>query len=1491
MKRFICISIILLLTIKVYSQDKFTTFSEESVAYIVELEKYFQKEVSTNDKKDGQAFIEQFKVDWNSSFFSDKNKSYIYKTSNLMLKKKYKPMPHFVNYLNAVKSMVASNSSEKNIEAWHKNLEKLIAKSNTLPFSNFVTQTDRFFSSNIIYFSNSMYWKVENATYTINYDSIPSITFKQADLKCNSFDDSTIIYKTQGTYFILDNKWVGKGGKVTWERAEYDANEIFAELNNYQILTKYSKFDADSVKFTHKQYFKTPVLGKISEKLMANSRGELATYPKFDSYSKRLDVKNILGNIDFSGGFSMHGARFLGTGTDEENANLYLNRNGVKFITAGSKAYQIKKDEISSASSSIKLVFGNDSIVHAGLEFRYKKSTNELFLYRNENTIAKSPFYDSFHQTDMYVENIVWKMSEPNIEFRSIVMPGTESNALFESSNYYSRYVYDKMQGMNEQNPLAIVKITCDKFKTNTITAAQLSTVLRLSEENAKILLLNLSFKGFVDYYKDKQVFVVKDKLFKYVLARAGKTDYDVIVLYSTITNKSNATLNLVNFDMKMRGVKEVHLSDSQMVRIYPYDNEIILQKNRNIQFRGHIQSGRFDFYGQDFNFEYDKFKINLLKTDSMTLKVQRREKDENGQYSLIKVKTVLEGINGELFIDDPNNKSGLKSFSQYPIFKSNNESYVYYDREFTKNGVYKRDKIYYKVKPFVIDSLDNVSTEGIAFNGEFESSGIFPTIQQPLKVQPDYSLGFVHKTPSTGYPIYKGKGQYFNQIQISNQGIEGDGTLKYLNSTLVSKKFWFYPDSSSAVLEKFDNKEQCSNPQYPMVSSEGSYMHWQPWKDVMYVHKKTTPLKLYKEELKLHGFITLRPTGMWGNGKMEYEDAEFLSKKYTFKCRMIDADTADVKMFQQGTDNLAMTTNGYKTHIDLDKKFGEFKSNGGVSKINFPINMYIAFMDELDWNIKTKQIELRNTKKKSNANLELVDLKKLIDIDFTGSEFISTHPKQDSLRFYSAKASYNLEKNIIYAKGARIIKVADAALFPDSGNVTIYKKAEIKTLENCKIIANVQNKLHLIYNSKADISSRKQYNAKGTYDYIDEDNKKFPIYLNKIAVTNEYKTFGLGKIPSSYNFKLNQAFDYIGNVKLNADTQYLLFNGSFRINHLCENHNKAWVKFNSYINPKEIYIPISAQPEDSTGANIANAFLMNKDSIYTAFLNKKRAFADAPMISSSGYMYYDKVSKEYRISSLEKLKDKVLPDAYTMLNTRSCYTYGEGVIDLSANLGRVNLLSYGNIFNYAATDSVRINTVFFIDFFFNDDCMKAIKEGIMANADLTGINYNSDVYVKMLKQFVGEEQAQKLLEQVELEGEFKSIPKQLLHTISFADVKFKWNPSTKSFMSQGPLGIQSIDKTQFSKYITGYIEIGKRKSADFINIYLEPSLNEWYFFNYERNVMQAISSFEKFNKTITELKDKDKELEEKEGLAKYKFTLSTEKKKTDFVRKAVLNQ
>jgi len=87
--------------------------------------------------------------------------------------------------------------------------------------------------------------------------------------------------------------WYGENGKVNWERAGYSSDSVYAELKQYSIEMKSSDYQADSVVFYNYKFFDYPLVGKISEKILANSTPEKATYPRFDSYSKRLFIKSL----------------------------------------------------------------------------------------------------------------------------------------------------------------------------------------------------------------------------------------------------------------------------------------------------------------------------------------------------------------------------------------------------------------------------------------------------------------------------------------------------------------------------------------------------------------------------------------------------------------------------------------------------------------------------------------------------------------------------------------------------------------------------------------------------------------------------------------------------------------------------------------------------------------------------------------------------------------------------------------------------------------------------------------------------------------------------------------------------------------------------------------------------------------------------------------------------------------------------------------------
>ncbi len=88
----------------------------------------------------------------------------------------------------------------------------------------------------------------------------------------------------------------------------------------------------------------------------------------------------------------------------------------------------------------------------------------------------------------------------------------------------------------------------------------------------------------------------------------------------------------------------------------------------------------------------------------------------------------------------------------------------------------------------------------------------------------------------------------------------------------------------------------------------------------------------------------------------------------------------------------------------------------------------------------------------------------------------------------------------IIDAEDVKLIRVADAAIFPDSGFVKILKGGKIQKLVNAGIIADTANRFHTIERAEVDIFSRKNFQAKGYYQYTGTDKvlQQFPSACNR---------------------------------------------------------------------------------------------------------------------------------------------------------------------------------------------------------------------------------------------------------------------------------------------------------------------------------------------------------------------------------------------------------
>lgn len=1452
------------------------SFTEDPVKFLEELTDFFE----TANKKEGREFIEEFTPVWNQKL-NDSQKKSIYQISNLMLKKRLKPFPEFRNYLGSIVNFTTSGQSDKSFQAWQAIVEKTVNGKTIRSFTDFLAMSANLFASNTFYKSASTEWKSDNSNYSFEYDSVPKVIFPSLNVKCYSKGDSAVIYNTKGVYYPTITRFYGQGGKVNWLRAGIDEATSYAQLKKYTINTKSSEYTADSVTYYNKKYFQKPLIGVLQEKVLADMTGDRASYPRFDSYNKQFQINNIAEGVDYSGGITIIGAKLQGSGTKEQNATLTFKRNDSIFLVASSKSYIIRPDKITSDRASIVMYYEDDSIFHPGLQLKFLVKEKELNLYRDEQGISKSPYFNTFHSVDMYFEALYWKLDEPKIEMKMLI-GSSQSFANFESSNYFRDIRFSKLQGLDEMHPLARIRNFAKSINSQEFYVDDLASYMRLSVDQVRPLLLKLATGGFLIYDMDEEKVTVKERLYTYLYAKGGKVDYDVIDFNSTITKEANASLNLLNFDMTIRGCPEIFLSDSQNVVVYPKNQEIVLKKNRNFSFDGRVNAGLFEFFGKEFVFEYSNFKLNFANIDSMRIKVRSREKNENGEYGLVRVKNVLENLSGDLLIDKSNNKSGVQNFPEYPVFTSRKGSFVYYDKKTTQNGVYTRDKFYFQVNPFSLDSLDNFTTEGLTFNGRFASAGIFPDFDEKLSVQEDYSLGFIRATPPEGYPMYGGKGNFTDKIKLSNAGLKGDGTLKYVTSTSRSDDFNFYPDSMNAIVQTYDVRGQAGSPEFPAVKARNVYTHWLPKKDVMNTSKIDKALAFYDGQAEMNGTVYLSPGGLTGRGRMDFAKSELESNLMKFSNSYFDADTADFRLLSLNMGEMAFATNNVNARIDFKARTGDFKSNGGGSLVQFPVNQYICFMDQFKWFMDKGDIELSADGRKdisSNADS---------DVDLTGSEFISTHKDQDSLSFFSPKAKYDTRNNIIYARDVKYINVADARIFPDSGNVVIHKKARLDPLKRSKILANTITKFHEMYNSTVEIFGKKSYAGSADYDYTDRLKRKQTVHFTNVAVDTVGQTYAEGEVADSLSFTLSPNFEFKGKVKLLSSLQYLTFTGATRIQHNCEAIGKSWLKFSAEINPEEIMIPVEKPLVDVNNDKIAAATILTTDSthVYSTFLSRRENYSDSDVISSSGFLYFDNASQEYRISNKEKLKEISLPGDYYALNVSGCSIYGEGKINLGGNLGQIKMNSVGNVKHNLITDSVKFDLLSSLDFFFEESLIKGIAEAIEAEPGLTAVNLTRPTYERGLRELLGKEEADKLISQLSLYGSFKKFPSELEHTFTFNDLKMKWNTATKSYVSEGLIGIGSINKTQLNKYVQGRIELVKKRSGDVLNMYLALNDNTWYFFNYQTGLMQAISSDEAFNTAIKELKPDKRQQKTEKGEANYQFILSTGRKKADFLKK-----
>ncbi len=1474
--------IILCLTVSgSYAQERFPA---DSVKFIKKLKPFMS---NIKDKSKAKKFLNEFEDLWKNGVIDERFRQDIYKISNAMLEKRARAYPHFELYLKTIMDIAQKGQYDENYQVWTEYYIHFLKKRKTTSnrLSKFLQSSFNLFTNNSLLKTTVVDWRIPDSEFKLeNKNNNLLVQVEKGDLVCYSKRDSNVIFETEGYYNFKDFVFHGKGGLVTWERSGIGRDTIFAELKNYEINLKKTDFQVDTVLFTNKLYFDKPLYGKLYDKVVNTKSSREISYPRFVSFTKRFEMKNIFKEVNYSGGFSMKGAQFYGSGSKEEPATLSFFRKDTVVLKVKSLNFVFKKDQILSFKASSNFYLGKDSIYHPGLKFNYNFKKREVILTRDKDNIGRAPYVDTYHGLDILVGKIVWNMNKPKLELK----PGAiQKIGYFESAEFYSKDRYIDLQKMDAINPLVAVK----RFIRNNagyeeVYAEDFASFMRMSIPATHKYLLNLAFDGFIDYDIENDKFTPKEKLYHYLRASVGKKDYDILALVSE-SNDKNGEISLLNYNFKMGGVYQIFLSDSQNVVVFPKNGQITVQKNRDFSFDGRVNAGLFHFYGSNFFFSYKNFKIDLNNVEKLQMHVKSKtELDKYGKPVLIPVQSPIYDIQGDLLIDKPFNKSGIKSSPEYPIFNSKKKSYVYYDSPDIQNGAYNKDDFYFQVYPYTFDSLDNLTRKSLVFDGYFNSADILPGFEEKIKLRPDYSLGFVKNTPPEGMPVYQGKGNLTGVIDLSNRGLLSSGDLKYINSLTKSDEIVLLPKLFKATNATFDNQKTSGSPEYPLVEGKGVTVNWYANLDSLVAESVEKPIKMYDNNTTIKGKVMLQPKGMFGRGLIDLTKAEMSSKLYHFNENTFDSDTADFRLKTEGiTDDFDFKTNNVNAHVDYIERKGLFKSNGEGSFTEFTKVQYICFMDEFSWYMDGETIEMSASEKAQAQIKSNEDLGPILeeDIQLSGSQFISIHPKQDSLNFIAPSAIYNTRKKLISAKDVKYIRVADAIIYPKDGLIEVEKEAVMKPLKESKIVANSATRYHTIYNASTKIHGRRLYQSSGDYDYYNADSVKQVIHFEEIGVDSTMQTYGKGKIAITEDFTFSPQFAYNGKVNLFSNKEYLSFKGYTKISHNCDRTKPQWFKFEEEIDPQEILIPIKAPIKEINGGIVHTSLMITNDSshIYPAFLTKHKKYSDTEIIPAEGYLMFDKQEGKYMIASKDKLNEPSLPGNFISIHHNVCNVYSEGIVDLGTDFGRFKVKNAGNVNQDASGKKTTLNLVSFLEFFFNNKSLNIMAKDLESAMD--GFD-PQDYYYKAITDIVGKEDAEAYIAQLSL-GNIKKYPKKLEKGILLSEVKLRWNYQKRMYESVGQIGVGNVLKKQVNRLIDGHIQIKKKRSGDEFYLYLEPSEGVWYYFHMARNVLKVASSNKEFNTILREMKPGNRKLKAEKKEKPYSFYPITDVAKKKFLK------
>ena len=1279
--------------------------------------------------------------------------------------------------------------------------------------------------------------------------------------------DSVTLYNTSGSLMLQKELFVGSGGKFDWSAAGLDPEEVFCTLTDYHIYISKPYFSAEKVKLTYQGKLDEPVEGVFEFESKRRDSPALADFPRFKSYDHTVSVKNLAGDgFIYKGGFALRGQKIIGASVIPGPSQITMQDDSRILFKSKADYISFNDSTVDANMASITIYQQRDSIHHPASRFRYYPESRRLIVRKASGGFKNTPFLASYYNMEIRADMISWDLDTDSLDI-SIVTARNQIPALFESLEYFSDVRFNRLSGLYNFNPLLMAFSYARKQKSNSFYYLDMAEDLKQNPKLVRESMIDLWQKGYIEFDETLGEVTLKEKAIHYILSNYKRKDYDDLLVPSLTSSAPNGTINLKNQELTVRGIERFFISKSLNVYILPEESSITLLRNRDFKFDGTLFAGNFEFVGRDFTFRYDSFLVDLQQIDSIRFYVEvvdertnqvRRERIDNKLVAFDSENQTMAGLmmdigetRGTLYINEPDNKSGLKNFPHYPSFDANRGAVVYFDSKQVLDSAYDHS-VFFVIPPFEIDSLSAADPAAIGFEGRFVSGGIFPDFDETLHVMPDNSLGFRHVVPREGYNLYGGSARLYDTLTLNGKGLNASGKIDYLTSTLRSDAFVFYLDSvttlgSSAVV-RAGTLGQAS---FPDVKLDQYKMTWLPQKDSLYLSNVDLPFQFYNSTATLYGSAIINTNGLYGNGKLFTRGSESVSPQFDFKETEYSARHAQFEIKSDNPKKPALAGNDVRLNFDLVRNEAEINPEvEGVAAIDFPYAQYKTSISKAVWNLEDQKVTMT----------------KPPDIPLESSYFYTTRKELDSLAFNATAAEYDINKLELYITGIPHIKVADAMITPENNEVLILENAKLGQLKNTTIVIDTLNQYHQLVDGTIDIVSRNKFIGNATYQFVNAESDTFEIEFKSFELVedetarrrdkSQYTVSG-GTVSEEESLIISPGMIFRGRAKMYAIHKPLELDGFVKLDFEKIPDYNTWIKyFSSDAERQEVQFDFkSAETERGEPLTAGLHFHNQSNSLYATFVTDRLTPGDTDFFVPEGILSFNQKENRYQIVDTLKTAGQNYSGRIFTYNEEIGEITFEGPLNFMSATEHVSLLSSGIGVGNMYKEEFKVDAFLAFNFDMPSNSLTEMSADIFdvverlgapeAHADQANILYKA---AEIIGERAAKEYEKRTLEEyMPLWG----ISKELNRSLVLSTANLKWSADHKAWYSEGKIGVSNILKQDINAFLDGFVEIKKTPEGENVNIFLQVSPVVWYHFSYMNNRLVVSSSNEEFTDMI----------------------------------------